>query len=128
MQRYEFNDGKSSKFWQIEQVGAELHISWGKIGTSGQSQVKDFESAALADAARLKLIAEKTKKGYLPSPSNAESGAAIDPSLVSTNQAHEPQLGQQPGDMASAAGLRSGSGDEACDVRQDGAALAMRLA
>ncbi len=65
MQRYEFNDGKSSKFWQIEQSGAELHIGWGKIGTAGQNQVKCFDDEAKATAARDKLIAEKTKKGYV---------------------------------------------------------------
>ena len=64
MERYEFSDGKSNKFWQIEQIGAELHISWGKIGTSGQSQVKDFDSDAKAEAAKAKLIKEKTGKGY----------------------------------------------------------------
>ena len=65
MERYEFSDGKSNKFWQIEQIGAELHISWGKIGTSGQSQVKDFDSDAKAEAAKAKLIKEKTGKGYV---------------------------------------------------------------
>ena len=64
MQRYEFNDGKSSKFWQIEQQGPELHIAWGKIGTNGQSQVKTFDSDAKAQAAKDKLIQEKTGKGY----------------------------------------------------------------
>ena len=71
MQRYEFSDGKSNKFWQIEQVGAELHIAWGKIGTAGQSQVKAFDDAAKAAVAKAKLIAEKTGKGYV-----AEGGAA----------------------------------------------------
>jgi predicted DNA-binding WGR domain protein len=63
VQRYEFNDDKSSKFWQIEQQGSELHIAWGKIGTQGQSQVKAFDDAAKAEAAKAKLIAEKTRKG-----------------------------------------------------------------
>ncbi|ARU05184.1 hypothetical protein CCO03_11230 [Comamonas serinivorans] len=65
MQRYEFNDGKSSKFWQIEQQGHELHIAWGKIGTQGQSQVKSFDDEAKAQVARDKLIKEKTGKGYV---------------------------------------------------------------
>ena len=64
MERYEFSDGKSNKFWQIEQQGAELHIAWGKIGTNGQSQVKDFDSETKAHVAKAKLIAEKTGKGY----------------------------------------------------------------
>ncbi|MGQ7147836.1 WGR domain-containing protein, partial [Escherichia sp. SS-MK2] len=27
-----------------EQQGNELHISWGKVGTKGQSQIKSFSS------------------------------------------------------------------------------------
>ena len=65
MQRFEFNDDKSSKFWQIEQRGSELHIAWGKLGTNGQSQVKNFDGDAKAEAAKAKLIAEKTGKGYV---------------------------------------------------------------
>ena len=62
-QRFEFNDDKSRKFWQVAQTGGELHIAWGKIGTTGQSQVKAFDTEAQADAAKAKLIAEKTGKG-----------------------------------------------------------------
>nr|WP_242457291.1 WGR domain-containing protein [Escherichia sp. 93.1447] len=49
----------------VEPHGNELHISWGKVGTNGQSQVKNFADAAAAEKAELKLIAEKTKKGYV---------------------------------------------------------------
>ncbi len=49
----------------MEQQGNELHISWGKVGTNGQSQVKSFADAAAAEKAELKLIAEKVKKGYV---------------------------------------------------------------
>ena len=65
MQRYEFSDGKSNKFWQIEQQGSDLHIAWGKVGTAGQSQVKGFDSEAKAQAAKDKLVKEKTGKGYV---------------------------------------------------------------
>ncbi|EPR7374286.1 DUF4132 domain-containing protein, partial [Escherichia coli] len=37
----------------------------GKVGTKGQNQVKSFADAAAAEKAELKLIAEKTKKGYV---------------------------------------------------------------
>ncbi len=64
MRRFELVDGSSSKFWQIEREGSKLTIQWGKIGTAGQSQVKDFPSDAKALAERDKLVTEKTKKGY----------------------------------------------------------------
>ncbi|MCH0694977.1 WGR and DUF4132 domain-containing protein [Escherichia coli] len=64
MKTYIYQDEKSHKFWAVELQGNELHISWGKVGTNGQSQVKSFADAAAAEKAELKLIAEKTKKGY----------------------------------------------------------------
>ena len=64
MKTYIYQDEKSHKFWAVEQQENELHISWGKVGTNGQSQIKSFADAAAAEKAELKLIAEKTKKGY----------------------------------------------------------------
>lgn len=40
MKTYIYQDEKSHKFWAVEQQGNELHISWGKVSTNGQSQVK----------------------------------------------------------------------------------------
>lgn len=65
MKSYIYQDEKSHKFWAVGQQGNELHISWGKVGTQGQSQIKSFADAAAAEKAELKLIAEKTKKGYV---------------------------------------------------------------
>ncbi|HNC96635.1 MAG TPA: WGR domain-containing protein, partial [Myxococcota bacterium] len=63
MPRFEFVDGSSSKFWEIEQKGSELHIAWGRIGTGGQSQIKSYASDGKAKADYDKLIKEKTGKG-----------------------------------------------------------------
>lgn len=49
MKTYIYQDEKSHKFWAVEQQGNELHISWGKVGTNGQSQVKSFADAAAAE-------------------------------------------------------------------------------
>lgn len=65
MRHFIYQDEKSHKFWAVEQQGNELHISWGKVGTQGQSQVKSFADAVAAEKAELKLIAEKVKKGYV---------------------------------------------------------------
>lgn len=40
MRHFIYQDEKSHKFWAVKQQGNELHISWGKVGTNGQSQVK----------------------------------------------------------------------------------------
>ena len=109
MQRYEFDDGKSSKFWQVEQIGAELHISWGKIGTAGQSQVKNFDDAAKATAAKDKLIAEKSKKGYVAEgqavqvapKADADAIAQADASSETTTRvARSPKAAPAPAETA----------------------------
>ena len=61
---YELIDEKSSKFWEIEQKGSAVHLKWGKIGTNGQSKVKELESSDDAKNEIEKLIRQKTKKGY----------------------------------------------------------------
>jgi predicted DNA-binding WGR domain protein len=63
--RFEFVGGGSSKFWEIELDGRSLVTRWGKIGTAGQSQGKRFFDAAMATKEADKLVAEKTKKGYV---------------------------------------------------------------
>lgn len=75
MRRFEYTDDKSAKFWEVEQSDTDLNIRWGRIGTAGQSQTKNFADVAKAGAAMLKLIGEKTGKGYAECA--AAAGAAI---------------------------------------------------
>lgn len=94
MARYEFSDGKSSKFWEIDLSGTSFTVKFGRIGTTGQEQTKAFTSAELARKEHDKLVAEKTKKGYEmvggtgtsapaspAAPSGKKSGAAASPAL-----------------------------------------------
>ncbi len=62
--RYEFVEGSSSKFWDVELQGQTLNLKWGRIGTEGQSQQKKFPTPEKARAEHDKLVAEKVKKGY----------------------------------------------------------------
>ncbi|OJT19996.1 hypothetical protein BO221_32890 [Archangium sp. Cb G35] len=64
MRRFEFVEGSSQKFWEIELQGTEFTVRWGRIGTNGQTQQKSFANTAKAQAEHDKLIAEKQKKGY----------------------------------------------------------------
>ncbi len=65
-QRFEFREGASAKFWQIEVKGKKYVVEWGKIGTKGQSKETEFADAKAAQIAAKKLIAQKTGKGYEP--------------------------------------------------------------
>jgi predicted DNA-binding WGR domain protein len=66
MNRREFQlvEGSSSKFWVIEFRGSSFTVTWGRIGTNGQTQSKEFGSDAEAAKQCEKLVAEKLKKGY----------------------------------------------------------------
>jgi predicted DNA-binding WGR domain protein len=65
-----FQEGTSHKFWRIELDGSSHTVTFGRVGTSGQTQTKDFGSDSEAQKSYDKLVAEKLKKGY------AETGAA----------------------------------------------------
>ena len=80
MPRYEFVEGSSSKFWEIERNKARVVVRFGKIGASGQTQIKDHAGEAAAQADMDKQIAAKLKKGY------AAAGAAK-PSAASAPKA-----------------------------------------
>jgi predicted DNA-binding WGR domain protein len=65
MPRYEFVEGKSSKFWEIEMEGTSFTTTYGRIGTEGQSSMKEYDSEEKAEREYEKLVAEKVKKGYV---------------------------------------------------------------
>jgi len=90
MRSFELLDGASAKFWEIDQDGSEVTVRWGRVGTTGQTKVKTFASAAEAATHEGKLIAEKTRKGYgettaptaTPSPSRTPAPTPPAPAEV----------------------------------------------
>jgi len=60
-----YTDGKSNKFYNAHVDGNSLVVSWGKVGTNGQTQVKEFHSAKVAHKELSNKLAEKHAKGYL---------------------------------------------------------------
>jgi predicted DNA-binding WGR domain protein len=61
-----YKDDKSDKFWKIEVNENSFTVTYGKTGTAGTSQTKDFDSEAKCLKEAEKLVAEKKKKGYVP--------------------------------------------------------------
>ena len=61
----EFEEGTSSKFWRARVEGKTLYVNYGKIGSAGQTQVKDFGDSSGAQKEYDKLVREKRKKGYV---------------------------------------------------------------
>jgi len=79
MRTFEFSDGKSNKFWNIELSGTSFTVTYGRIGTAGQTQTKEFPSADKAKIAHDKLVAEKVGKGYVEKTAGPAGTAAAAP-------------------------------------------------
>jgi formylglycine-generating enzyme required for sulfatase activity/predicted DNA-binding WGR domain protein len=97
MRRFEFVDGKSNKFWEVDVKGKTLNVTFGKIGTKGQSKPKDFATPEKAKAEMEKLIKEKTGKGYVEVGGKAVKPAAKSSAAKSpaTKPAAKPPAGKK---------------------------------
>jgi uncharacterized protein (TIGR02996 family) len=94
MRTFEFSDGKSNKFWNIDLQGNAFTVTFGRIGTAGQTQRKELADAAKAQREHDKLVKEKLAKGYVETtPARAGAGSLRD--------ALEAALVANPDDLAS---------------------------
>lgn len=91
MRTFQFSDAKSHKFWNIDVSGSSFTVTYGKVGTAGQTQTKSFATPEKAQAEADKLIREKTGKGYRETTPKA---------TVSQAEAFEAGLLDHPEDIA----------------------------
>jgi uncharacterized protein (TIGR02996 family) len=89
MRTFEFTGGGSNKFWNIAREGGLLNFQWGRLGTAGQSQIKDLGTEAAAIKEHDKLVKEKLGKGYrettaeaAPAPGGGSMREALEAALV----------------------------------------------
>ncbi|WP_061217749.1 WGR domain-containing protein [Leptospira weilii] len=74
MQHYlTYKDETSDKFWNIEVSGTSFTVTYGKTGTPGQTQKKEFKDEATCLKEAKKLLTEKLKKGYIESEAASAS-------------------------------------------------------
>lgn len=59
-----FQDDTSDKFWQIEAKENSFTITYGRNGTTEQSQTKTFDTEEICLKEAEKVLLEKRKKGY----------------------------------------------------------------
>lgn len=59
---------KSNKFWTINYSGCDFSVNYGKVGTFGKFQIKEFDTEEKCNKEAEKLISQKLKKGYEPYP------------------------------------------------------------
>lgn len=67
-QTLHYIDEKSDKFWRIETDGCALVLNWGRTGTTGRYEIKEFATEEECEKQAVKLAASKTKKGYINMP------------------------------------------------------------
>jgi uncharacterized protein (TIGR02996 family) len=96
MRTFQYSDAKSHKFWNIDVSGTTFTVTYGKVGSAGQAQTKTFPTAAKARAEADKLIAEKTRKGYVELTPKA---------VLSDREALEAAVRANPDDRAAHAAL-----------------------
>jgi uncharacterized protein (TIGR02996 family) len=94
MRTFVFTDEKSKKFWNIDLQGTGFTVTFGKVGTKGQTQTKDFPDEDRARKAHDKLVAEKLDKGYV------ETTPAPPPALSTVQRSLEEALVADPDDVA----------------------------
>ena len=63
MRRFELVAGTSNKYWEVSQSGTEVTVHFGRIGSAGQTQTKDYGTWEDAAERVRKLIAEKPARG-----------------------------------------------------------------
>jgi DNA ligase-1 len=64
VRRFELVEVSARKFWEVSRSGRMVIVRFGRIGTAGQSQSKDFPDDGAAERHAAKLIGEKVAKGY----------------------------------------------------------------
>ena len=91
MRTFLYADAKSNKFWNISLGRCSFSVQFGRVGTAGQTQVKNFADHAKAMKEHDKLVREKLAKGY------HETTPAAAPTL---RDALESALLENPDDLA----------------------------
>lgn len=83
-----YMDAKSSKFWKIDQEGPSHTVTYGRIGSAGQSATKSFPSEEAAKKDAEKLIREKLGKGYVDQAAEPTDGTGLIPAVAFGNINH----------------------------------------
>jgi predicted DNA-binding WGR domain protein len=81
---YENTTGSHNKFWDIKRDGKEHTVTFGRIGTSGQTRYKSFDSERGCKSSVTRLINGKIKKGYVAVTKTKATGTVPLPKVAKT--------------------------------------------
>lgn len=94
LRRFEFKQGRSNKFWEAWTEDKIAVTHWGRIGTAGAYQRKDFRTPFTAEEHIRNAIREKLAKGYVevsvsPTLVAADKWTPVQPPVSSTVKQEE---------------------------------------
>ncbi|MBE8365225.1 WGR domain-containing protein [Leptospira borgpetersenii] len=81
-----YKDDSSDKFWNIEVSGKSFTVTYGKTGTNGQTQTKDFDSEEKCLKEAKKLLSEKLKKGYVEGSNFANTKSSTTDTIIKSQE------------------------------------------
>lgn len=90
-----YKDSKSDKFWIIKVEGKSFTVTYGKTGTTGQTQNKKFDSEEKCKKEAEKLLNEKLKKGYVDNNVSISSGKGEKVPVKTATQIDSNKLSEQ---------------------------------
>ncbi|MBA2543023.1 MAG: WGR domain-containing protein [Deltaproteobacteria bacterium] len=99
----EFEEGTSSKFWRARVEGKTLYVNYGKIGSNGQTQVKQLGDPDAAQTEYDKLVREKRKKGYADAGGGGGGGEGEEEEEGEGDEEDEEEAPRKPAPKAAAA-------------------------
>ncbi|NJL20355.1 MAG: DUF4132 domain-containing protein [Leptolyngbyaceae cyanobacterium SM1_3_5] len=70
---FHYGDSKSDKFWMITLENNQHTVQYGRTGTQGQQQTKEFPTVEKARQSYEKLIREKMAKGYVEEQTQSQA-------------------------------------------------------
>jgi len=70
---FHYSDDKFNKYWTITIKDNSLTVHYGRVGTIGQTQTKEFTTETEALKSYEKLVRERLKQGYIEISSNSNS-------------------------------------------------------
>ena len=99
---FHFTESSSQKFWAIDLDGTAFTVHFGRLGTAGQAQKKEFTTPEAARKEHDKLIGEKTRKGYIETQGTLTATPVPAPVVKSADSPRPRRAPSQPATTAAA--------------------------
>jgi len=101
--RFEFDEATSSKFWEVTLSRTSVTVTFGRIGTNGQTRTTEFGDSTSAESDFQERIRAKVSKGYVEVEISQQK---VSPPKVTS--ARSEREFKKPSDVSIHAGIHAG--------------------